>query len=148
MRDEDRIRRVLSDRGMASHVNDTKWQELCHAVRAELPFPPPYQVKFVEFEAPDVAAFPYAPSFVGDWGTTYEGQLGIHIEWIRIAPRLSKHRGELVSPTVEECSYELRALLKRLHVPFVEQDGFFIVYGHSTGITTTKPGELTEMRTR
>jgi hypothetical protein len=134
MRDEVRIRRVLSDRGMASHMSDTKWQELCHAVRAELPFPPPYQVKLVEFGAPDVAAFPYAPSFVGDWGATYEGQLGIHIEWIRIAPRLSRHQGELVSPTVEECSCELRALLKRLHVPFVEQDGFFIVYGHSTGI--------------
>ena len=139
MHDEHSIRRVLSDHGMASHMNDTKWRELCHAVRAELPFPPPYQVKLVELEAPDVAAFPYAPSFVGDWGDTYEGQFGIHIEWIRIAPRLSKHQGELVSPTVEECSDELRSLLKRLHIPFAEQDGFFTVYGHSRGIAIGKP---------
>ncbi|TCV65934.1 MULTISPECIES: DUF6678 family protein [Neorhizobium] len=42
-----KVRRAIAERGLSSHMNDTKWRALCTAVAEEFPFPPPYQVKCV-----------------------------------------------------------------------------------------------------
>jgi len=124
-----KIKRLLTERSLTSHMNDTKWRELCAAVYSELPFPPAYQAKRVFDE--DAPSLPFAPNYLGDWGTTPEAQLDLTIEWIRIAPRYSVHRGTLISPEIRDCSDQLRSILDRLKLMYAEKDGFFTVFGHS-----------------
>ncbi|WP_432286695.1 DUF6678 family protein [Aminobacter sp. BA135] len=132
-KDKKRIREILTERGLASYMNDTKWRELCRGMY-QLPFPPAYQVKYVH-QAPETHELEYAPAYFGDWARTHEASLGLHIEWIRIAPRYTEHRGLLVSPVIQDCSSELIALLTRIHVPFIEQDSFVVIYGHGSAST-------------
>jgi len=128
-RDKSEIRRILTERSLTSHMNDTKWRELSAAVLAELPFPPAYQQKFVFADAaPHTLSF--APDYWGDWGRTAEGRLDLATEWIRIAPRYSVHRGALISPEIRDCGDQMRSILDRFNLLYVEQDGFFTVYGH------------------
>lgn len=124
-----RIRKIRAERGLASYMNDTKWRELCRGVDT-LPFPHAYQIKCVDAHAPEPLELQYAPAYLGDWAGTPEASLGIHIEWMKIAPRYSRHRGRLISPVIEDCSCELLALLMRLRLLFVEQDGFIVLYGY------------------
>lgn len=128
-----KLRDILEKRGLASHMNDTKWRELCVGIY-ELPFPPAFQRKNLFEDEPYPANIPLANTYGGDWGRTYEGELGIWIEWIKVAPQCKHHIGMLVSPVIEDCSIELRELLIRIRVPFVEEDGFFTIYGHSAGV--------------
>lgn len=124
-----RIRRLLAERRLASHMNDTKWRELCRGVRT-LPFPPAYQAKYVDSDALVPVALEHAPTYFGDWARTPEASLGMHIEWLKIAPRYSRSSGRLSSPQVDDCSTELIGLLDQLRLLYVEQDGFIILYGH------------------
>lgn len=130
-KERSRVRRAIAERGLSSHMNDTKWRELCKAVTEDLPFPPAYQVKRVLAELPDPAAFESSPSYYGDWARTPESSMGLFVEWLKVAPRVSVHVGQLLAPRVQDCSESLRALLKRLNIPFKEEDGFFIIYGHT-----------------
>lgn len=125
-----RIRRRLVERGLTSFMNDTKWRELCVAVRA-LPFPPAYQVKAVDADAPDPPRFEPVSSYFGDWATTPEASVGLHVEWLKIAPRF---RGRLDprGPVVDlDCSDGLRAVLEGLRLRFREADGFFVLHAHA-----------------
>ncbi|WP_432355418.1 DUF6678 family protein (plasmid) [Agrobacterium sp. rho-13.3] len=114
-------------------MNDTKWRKLCAGI-ADLPFPPGYQVKILN-TSPYPSEFEYSPAYFGDWGGTPEARMGLHIEWIKIAPRFERHIGALISPAIDDCADELRALLRRVRCQFVERDGYFTVYGHATGIS-------------
>ncbi|WP_439501546.1 DUF6678 family protein [Aminobacter ciceronei] len=129
-RDKREIRRILGERSLTSHMNDTKWRELCAAVLAELPFPPAYQEKSLFADAP-WNTLSFSPDYWGDWGRTAESRLDLATEWIRIAPRQSVPRGALVSPEIRDCSDQLRSILERFNLLYVEEDGFFTVYGHS-----------------
>ncbi len=126
-----RVRRVIGERGLSSHMNDTKWLELCTAVAEELPFPPPYQAKLVLSGVAERDELEAAPSYYGDWARTPEAAMGIFIEWLKVAPRVSVHVGQLSAQRVRDCSEALRNLLKRLDIPFNERDGFFIIHGHT-----------------
>lgn len=53
-----RIRNVLAERGLASYMNDTKWRELCRGI-GKLPFPPAYQIKRVDADAPEPLELQY-----------------------------------------------------------------------------------------
>jgi hypothetical protein len=128
-----KIGALLTERGLASHMNDTKWRELGAAI-AELPFPPAYQVKTLDEAEPYPPAMEPAPTYWGDWGRTYEAALGVHIEWVKVAPRYKRVTGRLLEPVIDDCSGGLRVLLMRLRMPFVESDGFFTIYGHASGI--------------
>lgn len=130
---KEKLRRILSDRGLVSHMNDTKWEALCAAMNDELPFPPAYQAKMVMEDEPDCPEIGCVPDYHGDWGTTPEVLLGIFIEWVRISPRYLNRRAQPRS-RIEDCSDELRLILKRLRLPYVEEDGFFTIYGHASGI--------------
>ncbi|WP_354666053.1 DUF6678 family protein [Rhizobium sp. S96] len=61
----------------ASHVDDTKWRELPTAVSDELPFPPPYQARFVLSGSADFEELEAAPSYYGDWARTPEASMGM-----------------------------------------------------------------------
>lgn len=131
-RDEtSKVRRAIAERGITSHMNNTKWRTLCLAINEELPFPPPYQVKYVLKELPDPEEIETSPWYHGDWATTPEASLGIFVEWLKIAPRVSVSVGQLLAPNVQDCSEALGALLKRLNMPHNEQHGFFFLYGHT-----------------
>ncbi|QEI06153.1 hypothetical protein FXN63_10120 [Pigmentiphaga aceris] len=113
-------------------MNNTKWRELCVGMRA-LPFPPAYQSKDVFNDLPCPVNFPHAPDYWGDWACTPEASLGLHIEWLKIAPRFRRNRGRLIAPEILDCAGEVIALLKQVGLPVIEQDGFFVLYGHSSG---------------
>ena len=131
-RQKPRVRDILTQRSLGSYMNDTKWRELCVGMRT-LAFPPAYQSKSVFEDLPCPVEFPCAPDYVGDWACTPEASLGLHIEWIRIAPRYRQHRGRLIAPEIRDCSDDVRALLSRISLPVVEQDGFFLLLAHTSG---------------
>lgn len=120
------IKQALSERGLTSHMNDTKWRELCVAVFEEMPFVPPYEEKYVLKNEPQ--------PFLGDWAVTPECMLGIHVEWIKVYPKKVTHRGHLIAPHIEDHSDQFRNILIRLGIPFTEDGDDFIIYGHSAGI--------------
>lgn len=124
-----RIREILTLRGLASYMNDTKWRKLCRGIEL-LPFPPAYQAKYIDSDTLEPLELEYAPAYFGDWARTPEASLGIHIEWLKIAPRYSRHPGRLISPAIDDCSSELLTLLDRLRLLFVQQDSFIVLYGH------------------
>ncbi len=128
-----RIREILTERGLASYMNDTKWRKLCRSID-KLPFRPAYQIKCVDGDAPEPCELQHAPTYFGNWAKTPEAGLGIHIEWMKIAPRYSPYRGRSISQAVQDCSSELLALLSRLQLPFVEQDSFIVLYGHGSAV--------------
>lgn len=131
-RQKQRVRDFLAQRSLGSYMNDTKWRGLCLAMRA-LALPPAYQSKNVFDDLPCPVDLPYAPDYIGDWACTPEASLGLHIEWIKIAPRYRQHRGRLIAPEIVDCSAEVRALLSELRLPVVEQDGFFLLLAHASG---------------
>jgi hypothetical protein len=126
-----KVRRVMIQRGLSSHVDDNKWRELCTAVAEELPFPPPYQVKLVASELGEPEELESAPSYYGDWARTPEASMGSFIEWIKVAPKVRVPVGHRSGSKVLDCSKEFRDLLERLRVPFTEGDGFFTIFGHT-----------------
>jgi hypothetical protein len=127
------LKEIAAARGLASFMNDTKWRELCLEIQ-ELPFPPSYQIKSLYDEVPRPPQVDYASSYWGDWAQTHEASFGFHVEWIKIVPRYQRQIGPLAEPEMVDCSDELRSALVRLRLQFVEEDGFFTVYGHARGI--------------
>jgi hypothetical protein len=128
--DAKEARKLLRKRGLISYMNDTKWRELCTAIET-LPFPPPYQTKYLLGIEPVLWEPGYIPPFWGDWAKTPEAAFGIFIEWVRITPRYSKHGGRLIEPEIFDCSVEFASLLKSLSIPFIEEDGIVTIYGHA-----------------
>jgi hypothetical protein len=124
------VRAEVERRGLTSVMNDTKWRELRQAVRAELPFRPPYQRKDVLEGAPAPATFDADVDYHGDWVEGLEPLRSV--EWIRVRPRYLKPRGLLVAPETVDCADAFRAILRRCNIPFVERDDSFWVYGYTS----------------
>ncbi len=124
-----RIRQILSARGLASYMNDTKWRELCRGVD-QLAFPPAFQIKCVDTDVPEPLELPYTPAYHGDWARTPEACLGLHVEWMKIAPSCARHDRGNDTLAADDCTNGLRALLDRLRLVYVELDGFIVLYGH------------------
>jgi hypothetical protein len=127
-----KVRRAIAERGLSSHMNDSKWRALCTAIADELPFPPAYQAKYVLSAVANPEELEAAPAYFGDWARTPEASMGIFIEWLKVAPRVSTHAGQLLAPRIDDCSDALRDILERLRIPFSEQNGFFIIFGHTS----------------
>lgn len=126
------VRRAIYERGLTSQMNDHKWRALCSAVVEQLPFPPPYQEKHVTSDVPHPEVLESAPGYHGDWGRTPEAAMGLSIEWLKVAPRVRVEVGRLLPPRIEDCSGQLRGLLTGLRIPFKEEDGFFVIFGHTS----------------
>jgi hypothetical protein len=129
-----KIHNALTERGLTSHMNDTKWHKLCTAIYEELPFPPCYWHKDVLHDAEE----PEDPQSIshshGDWAITPEASLGLHIEWLKVDPRYARYRAQLIPPIIEDCSAQFRDILIRLNIPFAEEGNLFVIYGHSRDV--------------
>jgi hypothetical protein len=127
-------------RGLASFMNRTRWESLCEAVCAELPFSPAFDLQTVlgEREPPmDTRAAP----FLGDW---CDLEPYFCIERLRVVPRHSRHVAMLLPDEVFDCSDAFRDILTRLRVPFHEDEAkTFWIYGYAPAdpATLTPPFE-------
>ena len=111
-------------------MNATKWDELRNAMMNEMPFQPPYSVKFLTDEFADEAG-----GHPMDWHYAYsiDGvgfDCSYAIEWLKIRPRYTKAKGALIPPEVISGEEELRSLLEKYNIPYEEQDGVYYVYGY------------------
>ena len=133
------MRAEATRRGLAGFMNDTRWRSLVHAVHAELPFPPGFQLKPVTADPdpePDTAALPY-------WGAWGELEPFFAIEWLRVVPRYRKPLGQLVADEIVDETDAFRTLLQRLRIPFREdEERTFWIYGYAPA----DPATLTSAR--
>lgn len=136
-----RVRAEVERRGLASFMNRTRWEALCAAVYAELPFPPPFQLQSVLGERESLWDSDEV-DYWGDWGGESLEPL-VSIEWLRVVPRYRKHVGMLVPDEVVDASDQFRALLVRLAAPCREDDRGFWIYGYASAdpATLTPPVE-------
>ncbi|WP_370551210.1 DUF6678 family protein [Comamonas sp. CMM02] len=121
------VREALTNRGLGSYMNDTKWRKLIAEI-ARLPFPPPYQRKDVLQLVPEPETFDSDVSYLGDWTE------GIHplfsIEWIRIRPRYVRHAAQLLPKVVIDCQTDLEFALQSLRQPYEKSNGSIWIYGY------------------
>ncbi|MFN4296057.1 MAG: DUF6678 family protein [Brevundimonas sp.] len=122
------VRREVERRNLASFMNATKWRELRDAVLNELPFPPMFQMQPILGPRFDPYP-PYVPGHYGGWDHDLEPFW--HVEWVQVRPRYERGRGVLVTPVIEDCSEQFRAILDRLNVPYAERGQDFWIYGYA-----------------
>lgn len=130
---KEKVRRIVSERGLCSCMNDTKWNELRNAMMTEMPFQPPYTVKFLFDTVTD--DFTEDVYHTMDWHYAYaiEGEAfngAFAIEWVKIRPRYLKARGRLTGPEVISAETELEDILKKYSIPYEAEDGVYCIYGY------------------
>lgn len=123
-----RVLEAVTDRQLSSVMSNTKWRELKDAVLDTLPFPPPYQAKYVLEDRL------YPEDFESDvwyWGDWMEGLLPYYnVEWIRVRPRYQKHRGNLIDPELADCTEDFITILHKYHIPYQKQNDSIYIYGY------------------
>lgn len=128
---------LIEQRGLCSVMNDTKWRELKQGV-AELPFPPPYVLKSIDEEESSYHQFDEDVRYLGSWGFDLSGYLGediyatpfYEIEWIKVRPRVKKHRGRLIADSIVDETKAFRAILEQYNIPYEEENGAFLIRGY------------------
>lgn len=133
---KERARKIIQQRNLCSYMNDTKWNELRTAMMNDMPFPPPFIIKFLfEDEAVGEKDFYGDVNYFGDWyeafaieGHCFNGAFAV--EWIKVRPRYLKHRGQLVMPEVINAEEKFVEILKRYSIPYEEGDGVYCIYGY------------------
>lgn len=129
---KEKVRKVVSEKGLSSVMNDTKWLKLQSAI-VKLPFAPPYIEKLIlEDKTFKEVQIGDAPQWLGDWSPCYqEGMfLFFAIEYIKVRPCYAEHNGQLVAPKIVDESAAFEQLLQELHIPYEEDNGTFIIYGY------------------
>ena len=127
---KEQVRGELSKRGLVSVMNDTKWTELREAVRRELPFAPPYQLKAVLNPVPQPEQFDSDVDYLGDWSD--ECLLPFYeIEWMRVRPRFLRRRGRLVAPEVQSVEPAFMEVLCRYQIPHRCDSETIWIYGYT-----------------
>ena len=126
----------VARRGLVSVMNDTKWVELQGAIRRELSFGPPYQLKVVLNPSPEPEYFENDVHYRGDWSDECLSPF-YAIEWVRVRPRFLRHRGRLISPEVQSVELEFLEIVRRYHIPHRHDVDTVWIYGYAT-----KTGEL------
>lgn len=132
-----KINTIIMQKGLCSMMNNTKWKELKNGVN-ELPFLPPFIIKSIDEEETSYHQFDKDVYYTGDWGLYLDNYLGgdiyatpfYAVEWIKIRPRLLKHRGGLVTPEIIDETDEFLSVLKKSNIPFEDQNGTYIIYGY------------------
>ena len=121
----------VSKRGLVSVMNDTKWAELQGAVRRELPFGPPYQLKDVLNSLPEPEHFESDGAGLGDWSDECLSPF-YAIEWLRIRPRRLRPRGQLIAPEVESVEPAFMEILRRYAIPHRCDVETIWIYGYAS----------------
>jgi hypothetical protein len=140
-----RLQAELQRHGLASFMNQTKWRELRAAVETGLPFIPAWEAQNILLPPQPVRRG--LTAVAGGHGWSYEDMPPFPlVEWVRMIPRIHATVGGPLRPpqVVEDCSDDLRAVLVRLSIPFLEDgEGAFWVYGYAPAdpATLTPPLE-------
>ena len=130
------IRQAITERGLTSVMNATKWRELRDGVMNDLPFAPAFQRKDLLEADPYPETFDEDVNYCGDWPAGIDRSA--EIEWIRVRPRRRVRRGQLIPDGLDDIEEALVALLHRIGVPFLREPGAIRIYGY-----TVNPGALT-----
>lgn len=133
---KERVRKIIQQRNLCSYMNDTKWNELRTAVMNDMPFPPPFIIKFLfEDEVVGEKDFQSDVNYFGDWyyafaieGHYFNGASAV--EWIKVRPRYLKHRGQLIEPEVINADDKFVEILRRYSIPYEENHGVYCIYGY------------------
>ncbi|MDR2889796.1 MAG: hypothetical protein LBV33_08185 [Lachnospiraceae bacterium] len=133
---KEKILEIISNRHMYSCMNNTKWNELKAGI-AQLPFCPPYIMKTVDGEPPEVP-FDEDVWYLGDWGLEIDGCLSSDIyatpfyaiEWIIVRPRYTKHQGRLLPDKLIDETDLFVKLLEQCNIPYHEENGSYVIYGY------------------
>lgn len=124
---------IIEKRNLCSYMNNTKWDELITAVRNEMPFPPPNEIKYLtQDDIPQTKVLNEDVYYWGDWNGEYfpPREDYFNIEWIKVRPRYLKYRGKLIAPEVVDESKTFEAILIRYNIPYVEENGLYCIYGY------------------
>ena len=130
---KEKVYRIIEKRNLCSYMNNTKWDELITAVRNEMPFPPPFEIKYLTQD--DISRSKVLKEDVDYWGD-WRGEhfppreFYFNIEWIKVRPRYLKYRGKLIAHEVVDESNTFEAILIRYNIPFVEENGLYCIYGY------------------
>lgn len=131
LKSKEQVSRELSKRGLVSVMNDTKWTELRQAVRRELLFAPPFQLKALLHPLPQPELFESDVHYLGDWSD--ESLLPFHeIEWMRVRPRFLQPRGRLVAPEVQSVEAAFMEVLRRYRIPHRCDSDTIWIYGYAS----------------
>ena len=131
-----KAKNIIQERNLCSYMNDTKWNELRNAMINEMPFPPPFTVKYLfetEFdEEDDLQKDVY---YLGDWeyGLSDDGknfECTFLVEWIKIRPRYLKRRGALIESEIIDAEKIFVELLEKYNIPYEKSKGVFCIYGY------------------
>jgi hypothetical protein len=131
------VHNIIVQKGLSSVMNDTKWLKLQKAIDS-LPFPPPFSERLLTY----TDDYPISPMVEGlrtcygnchgNWSSFWEEGLApfFVIEWLKVKPRYAKYRGRLVADEIFDETEEFVALLKKLSIPYEEENGLFMIYGY------------------
>lgn len=127
---KEKVMEAVSKRQLASVMNTTKWTELQTAVHNNLPFPPPFQAKYVLTESPSPNEFEEDVWYFGDW---VEGLMPFYaVEWIRVRPRRVVHTGRLIPPELIDITEEFIGILRDYSIPYYQSNDSIYIYGYTT----------------
>lgn len=127
------VSKIVENRNLCSYMNNTKWNELIYAVRTQMPFPPPYDMKFLTEETHINTGIHNNDSFYwGDWtGENFPAQdFYCNIEWMKIRPRYLKHQGRLIPPLMIDATSEFEEILAKYQIPYEKENGLYTIYGY------------------
>ena len=132
---KEKVKKIVLQRNLCSYMNSTKWNELRNAMLNEMPFPPPFSVKYLDTEYREEAELPHDVYYTGDWyyGLSIDGRYfdaSFAIEWIKIRPRYLKHRGMLIDPETIDAEDIFVKILKKYSIPYEECNGVYCIYGY------------------
>lgn len=129
---KEKVCRIIEKRNLCSYMNNTKWDELITAIRNEMPFPPPYSIKYITQECAEISKIETEDvTYWGDWsGENFPQEYYFNIEWLKVRPRYLKYRGKLIAHEVVDERKIFEAILIRYNIPYVEENGLYCIYGY------------------
>lgn len=130
---KEKVKKIVLQRNLCSYMNSTKWNELRNAMLNEMPFPPPFSIKYLDTEYKE--ELQHDVYYLGDWyyGLSIDGHYfdaSFAIEWIKIRPRYLKQRGMLIEPEIIDAEDVFVEILKKYSIPYEECSGVYYIYGY------------------